>query len=204
MNKENKTVNWLFNPFVYVAGWKALIIGLIAILAAGYVGSFSNTHFDGVLDTHSGRATPLWFFFSAGIINWLCMGIVLWIFGKFASKTPFRAIDVFGTQALSRWPTLFTALATLPPAYTRFSRDLIQFSRTQKFPEGFAPIDAVVFGLAVLIMLLVLGWMVRLMYKAYSVSCNLSGGKSIRTFVGGILIAEVISKVAIVLLLKQF
>jgi hypothetical protein len=44
--------------------------------------------------------------------------------------------------------------------------------------------------------------MVALMYKAFSVSCNVKGGKAIGTFIGGLLLAEIISKICIVLALQ--
>lgn len=193
----------LFNPFVYIAGWKALWIGVAVILAAGYVGSYSNTHFDGVLDVHSGRGAPQWFFLTAGIIDWLCMGVTFWVIGKIAVKKPFRAIDVFGTQAMARWPAVFTALATLLPAYTRFTHALIKYSRTQKFPDGFNPADAAVFGAVVVVMLLVLFWMVRLMYNSYKISCDPDREKAGRTFVVGLVIAEIVSKVIIIGIMKH-
>jgi hypothetical protein len=202
MNNSKKST-WLFNPFAYIAGWQALLIGLILILATGYIGSLSNTHFDGVLDTHTGRSAPLWFFLMTGIINWLCMGIVLWIFGKVSSKASFRAIDLFGTQALARWPSMLTALACLAPAYTRFTQTLMEFSRTQQMPETFNPMDAVVFGLVVFAMLLALCWMVRLMYMSYKVSCGLTKGKAITTFIIGLILAEILSKVALIALMAQ-
>ncbi len=200
---SNEKASWLFNPFVYVAGWKALLIGIVAILAAGHIGSYSNTHFDGVLDVHSGGTAPHWFFLAAGIIDWLCMGIVFLMVGKIISKKPFRTIDILGTQALARWPTLFTTLATLPPAFSRFNRALIQSLRTQGIPEGLNPMDTVFFGGAVIIMLLVLVWMIRLMYCSYKTSCNPDGGKAGRTFVIGLVIAEIISKAVIITLIKQ-
>ena len=187
----------LFDPFVYIAGWPALFIGLGAILLAGYLGSISNTHFDGVLDTHSGAHAPLWFFLSAGIINWLCMGVVLLILGKIASKTSFRTIDLLGTQALARGPSLIAALATLPAGYSRFTRYLIAGAA--------GPVngmDAFVFCAAVLIILLSLGWMITLMYNGYSVSCGIKGGKAAGTFIGGLIMAEILSKIVILALVS--
>ncbi len=70
---------WLFNPFNYVAGGQALVLGLVAILMAGGFGALSNTHFDGVIDVHSGRAAPLWVFLTEGVINWLSLAFVLLI-----------------------------------------------------------------------------------------------------------------------------
>ncbi len=187
----------LFNPFIYIAGWPALSMGLGAILVAGYIGSFSDTCFDGVLDTHSGAPAPLWFYLSAGIINWLCMGVVLLVLGKIVSKTSFRTIDLLGTQAFARCPTLIAALATLPAGYSRFTRYLMGGAT--------GPVngmDAFVFGAAVLVVLLSLGWMITLMYKGYSVSCDIKGGKAAGTFIGGLIMAEILSKIVILALVS--
>ncbi len=58
------------------------------------------------------------------------------------------------------------------------------------------------FILAVILMILILVWTVTLMYRAYSVSCNVRGGKAIGTFIVGLLLAEISSKFAIYALLK--
>lgn len=200
---DSSKLPWLFSPFAHIAGWKALLIGVIAILLAGHIGSYSNTHFDGVLDVHSGRSAPYWFFLAAGIVDWLCMAVSFWIIGKIVVKKSFRAIDIFGTQAMARWPTILTALVTLPPAYTRFTHALIQFSRTQKFPDGYNPMDAVAFGVAVAVMLMVLLWTVRLMFNSYKISCNPDSGKIGRTFIIGLIVAEIASKAIIIGIMKQ-
>lgn len=121
MNDERKPTTLLFNPFGYIAGGKALWLGLAAILLAGLIGSLSNTHFDGVLDTHTGRPAPLWAFLVEGIINWMCLSLVLLILGRVISRTSFRTVDLLGTQALARWPTVFIGLVALPPAFQRFA-----------------------------------------------------------------------------------
>ena len=59
MNTDKRPSTLLFNPFVYIAGGKALVLGLLTILVAGFLGSLSTTHFDGVLDTHTGRPATL-------------------------------------------------------------------------------------------------------------------------------------------------
>jgi len=51
---SNRLSQWLFDPFRFIAGFKALLLGLAIILISVFVGSFSNTHFDGVLDVHTG------------------------------------------------------------------------------------------------------------------------------------------------------
>jgi hypothetical protein len=200
--EANPKTAWLFNPFAYMAGWKALVFGLIAVLAAGYIGSFSNTHFDGVIDVHTGGRAPLWFYLSAGVVDWLCMGLVIWAMAKLFIKKPFRTIDVFGTQALARWPTLLTALVALLPGFTRFTKLLIQFSRTQQFTETINPMDTAAFAFAISVLLLVLIWMIRLMYSAYKISCNPASNKAVKLFIISIIVAEIISKVIIFRVIK--
>jgi hypothetical protein len=128
---------------------------------------------------------------------------MLWLFGKLVSKTAFRTIDVFGTQALARWPSLFIALLTLAPGYQRFIRDLIPMITQLAHPGGTLELDkligfnAAVFFTVALLMLPLVVWMVALMYQAYSLSFNIRGGKAIGTFIAGILLAEILSKIVL-------
>ena len=196
-----KLTTLLFDPFAHITGPQTLFIGLVAILLAGFVGSLSNTHFDGVLDTHTGALAPLWFFLSEGIVDWLFLGVVLLIFGKLISKTPFRTVDLLGTQALARWPTIFLSLVTLPKAFQRFGKYLVeQFQREGQIEFNTA--DAIIFFAVVAATIPFLCWIVWLMYKSYSVSCNLKGGKAVGTFIPAIILAEVLSKLALYRLLK--
>lgn len=122
---------WLFNPFKFVAGYKALLSGLAVILISAFIASFSNTDFDGVLDVRMGLEAPLWCFFAEGLINWICVAAPLFFFGLIVSRSSFRAIDVFGTQALARGPYLIAAVVMLPDANRRFGEYL-----TAKFTQA--------------------------------------------------------------------
>jgi len=200
---ERKWTTRLFNPFVYVAGAQALGLGLAAMLLAGLVGSVSHTHFDGVLDTHTGMSAPLWFFLTEGLVDWLCLSLMLLVFGKIISNTAFRTVDLLGTQALARWPTLFISLVMLPPAIQRFSQVLLEQVTKPGAPVAFNTPDAVIFFAAVAMMLVLLCWEVALMYNSYSVSCNVKGGKAIGTFIAGLFLAEILSKIAVYWLLTS-
>jgi hypothetical protein len=186
-----------FNPFVYVAGGKALFVGLLAILAAGYIGSLSGTHFDGVLDCHTAQSAPTYVFLAEGIIAWLCLSAVLFGLGRSFSKTAFRAIDLFGTQAMARWPTLIAAAAALAPPLQRllayFVQQLPAMPTLASLPAG----DLALGGAAMLLILLATVWMVALMYQSYSTCCNIRGGSAIGSFIAGVIVAEVVSKVVL-------
>jgi hypothetical protein len=191
---------WLFDPFTYIAGGRALAMGLAAIIAAGCLGFLGNAHFDGVLDFHSGRPAALWVFLAEGMIDWLSLAIILLILGRLLSKTAFRALDLLGTQAMARWPTVITAAAALAPPFRRYA--LTVMSMLSGGGARGSATDAVVFGVVLLVAVCAVVWMVALMYRSYSTCCNLKGAKAIGSFVGGVLAAEVVSKVAVGYLLK--
>jgi hypothetical protein len=195
---------WLFNPFRFIAGFKALLLGLAIILISGLIGSFSNTHFDGVLDFHIGLKAPLWFFLTEGLIDWICMAVPLFFFGLIVSRSSFRMIDVFGTQALARWPYLITALAMLPNTNQRVLAYLMSKLIKTAPAAAINPADVLIFGFAMIVVLLMTIWMVALMYRAYAVSCNIKGARAVVTFIVSLIGAEVLSKVAIFLLVRVF
>ena len=167
------------------------------ILLSAFVGSLGNTHFDGVLDVHTGLEAPLWCFFAEGLINWICMAVPLFFFGLIVSRSSFRAIDVFGTQALARGPYLIAAVVMLPEANRRFD-EYLTARLTQAAPTvAINYIDVFIFAFAVIVTILMAVWMVALMYRAYAVSCNIRGAKAIATFIVSLIGAEVLSKAVI-------
>jgi hypothetical protein len=199
-NERRTLVQWLFNPFRFIAGYQALLTGLAAIILTSLLGSLSNTHFDGVLDVRTGRQAPQWFFLCEGLIDWISMAIPLLLLGWIFSRLSFRTIDVIGTQALARWPYLVAALAMLPKANQRVPEYLMT-----KFTQNHTAIlingtDIAIFAVAMFLIILMLIWMVALMYRAYAVSCNIKGPKAIVTFIIGLIGAEILSKIFILLL----
>ncbi|HUT75064.1 MAG TPA: hypothetical protein VM221_09580, partial [Armatimonadota bacterium] len=184
----------LFDPFTYVAGARSLALGLAAIMLAGFVGSFSNTHFDGVLDAHTGVPARLPLFLGEGLVNWLCAATVLFVMGKLASRTAFRAIDLFGTQAMARWPSAITAVLALAPPYQRYlvavTRSLMSKGRMPAAPAT----EVAVFAVVLLGAIMAAVWMVWLMYRSYSTCCNIRGAAAVGTFIAGLLVAEAASK----------
>jgi hypothetical protein len=201
---DKLTIEWLFNPFRFIAGFKALLLGLAIVLISVFVGSLSNTHFDGVLDVHIGLKAPLWFFLAEGLIDWVCMVIPLFFFGLIMSRSSFRTIDVLGTQALARWPYLITAIVMLPDANQRVITYLMSKLIQTAPAAAINPADVLVFGFAMIVVLLMTIWMVALMYRAYAVSCNIKGARAVVTFIVGLIAAEAISKLALFLLVRAF
>lgn len=195
---KNKILTWLFNPFYYLAGGKSLLIGLILMVITGLIAYFTNSHFDGVLDFHMGAKAPIWFNLIEVIIDWISLVIPLIVTGMIISKTRFRVIDVFGTQALARYPAIFMTLTAIIPGYQDLIVKLVNITPVNATKILTENIGAVIILVAISIVILVLVvWMIALMYRAFAVSCNVSGWKAIVGFIIAIIIAEAISKIII-------
>ena len=61
--------------------------------------------------------------------------------------------------------------------------------------------DLFVVVLVSIVILAMVIWMIVLMYRAFAVSCNVRGAKAIWTFIGTLILAEIVSKVAIYLMM---
>ena len=196
---RSRLVQALFNPFTRIAGGSSILLGLLSIVLASWIGAQKNIHFDGVLDMHVGPTFPLWVFVGEGMVSWICMCICLWIAGKGISHTSFRSLDLFGTQALARWPTVITAIVSLLPGFHRFTDQLVRAIQANPiFPQiTFATSDKIVFLAVVISMLMGTVWMVALMWKSFSLCCNVRGTKAVLSFTVSLIFAEVLSKVLI-------
>jgi hypothetical protein len=183
---------WLFNPFKFIAGNKALMLGIGAMLFTAIACLLEKMHLDGLIDAHEGRETAWYFYFIEPIIDWLCLVLPLYIFGRLLSASSIRFVDVAGTSALARYPMFFVVLLSLLAP-----KDM---SDPQKFIatiQANPALEARLIGIALLVLPFAV-WTVALMYNAYSTSVNLKGPKAAWSFIASFIIAEVLSKVIIV------
>jgi len=187
---------WLFNPFKFIAGTRALILGLGAMLITAVACMLTKWHLDGVIDIHQGKEGPSYMYFIEPVIDWLCLVLPLYIFGRSFSVSSVRFIDVAGTGALARYPMFFAVLvSTLMPHYS---------GNSQNFLNSILSDPDLVMRLILLSLLIIplTVWTVALMYNAYSLSANLKGPKAAWSFIASILIAEILSKVIIFVIIR--
>ncbi|WP_321493621.1 DUF3887 domain-containing protein [uncultured Desulfobacter sp.] len=193
--KESGVISrWLLNPFYYVAGGKALTLGVVIMVATGSLAFLGRVRFDGILDFHLGPPAPsLGINISEIMVSWLFMSFFLLILGKIFSKSRVRSIDVFGTQALARSPLFLVSLIALLPGAGRFARNnLADPAVWRVFSFDMAAfIFLTLFGIMMII------WMVLLMYRSFSVSCNVSGKSAKLLFVASLIIGELLSVIVI-------
>lgn len=176
-------MKWLINPFERIAGWQALFIGLAAMALTAVTGKINGVAFDGILDVHTGASFGYLAAFAMQTVNFLAMFLTMWLAGICFSKSKPRAIDIAGTMALARAPMLLLAVICFLPVTPACLYDTPRI---------------IIFGLISIFFII---WMIALMYNAYSVSCNLKGGRAVISFIGALLAAEVVSKLVFIFLL---
>lgn len=200
---------WLFRPFDRIAGGAALTLGLVIIAVTATLAGLTNLHTDGVFDLHFGPEVPFWVPVIQGLINWLCMGLVLYGLGRWLGATRFRAIDLFGTQALARWPMLIgVAYMAIPgisgriETYTTRLMAAIPDDPSKVMASSEYLLDAMWLMVISLPVMAATLWMIWLMAHGYALVTNLKGQRVVFSFIGGLVGAEILSKLLIHFLLQ--
>ncbi len=181
---------YLYNPFNYIAGAKSLFIGIVILGVATFAGTFTNLHFDGVMDIHTGYKAPMWFYFAEVFASWLIVSALLYLSALIISKSKVRIIDVFGTQILAKAPLILASLISFIPFF--------QFEIEPTLPK--ISTNLIIFGI---LSLAIIVWVVILMYNAFSISANVKGTKAIVTFIISMVLAEIAAKATLMFIAKS-
>ena len=187
--REMTVAQWLFNPFIRIAGEQALAIGLTVIVASGLAAAAAGVHFDGLLDFHPGYRVSFWVPIVEGLLNWSVIAVLLVLVSFLVAPRTVRVVDIAGTQALARFPLLLAALACVPGAVREANEALVTGAiEGRMVTPPAASLVAGLFAGACAI------WMIWLMWKAFSVSCNQRGGRAVAIFAAAVVVGEVATK----------
>src|SRR5690606_25900607 len=94
----------LYNPFIYLAGFRSLVIGVIILLLISFVSYVSGTHYWGVVLPYFAKDSGFLYYFAEHSIHWLVLSLLLFMSGKLFSKSRIRFVDVLGTQGVAFAP----------------------------------------------------------------------------------------------------
>ncbi len=197
---ENKGSIWsyLFRPFRYIAGKESLFIGIGVLAILFVLGYWSNTYFDGALDTHYGCAnqkSELRVHILYQLIAWFSLVVILYPMAKIFSSSSVRLIDMAGTLATARFPLIFAGLWGFIPGIHICMKDVNPFD-TEAVMAIFGDKLALI-AITALFSIAIAIWHIMVSYNAYSVSSNLKGSKGGWTFAVGLIISEIVSIVLI-------
>jgi len=184
-----------FNPFLKIAGWKALSYGLAAMLATTFLGSIYNIHLDGILNVHVNGNVSLSIALQENLINWLTLvfvfGLATWILNGRA----FRFLDLLGIMAFTRIPFL-----VMPPLNAMFNMEMIGEKIRQSVFEGTGELllsatEYLLLGIYLVISLLFIILSVTWLYNGFRILSNSKGIQANTAFIITLLAGVIISQV---------
>jgi len=173
----------LINPYKYLAGLKSLILGIAIILATSIIGYFSNTQFPDIISVKTCPDFSISYFILQGLLNWFILSTMFYIASMIISKSKVRPIDIYGTQALARFPYLLASCIGFSSALNDFSKYLQWTLLKQGEPIEISSIQIVIAILILVFSLILTIWMITLMFNAFKVSANLKGNRLVFSFI---------------------
>ena len=168
---KKQWLNFLVNPFEWIAGGQALGWGLLGMAVSTVICYLSGWHYHGLL--HFGPApNPAWWCYAVEhLVVWIVPAVLFYLGGLILSRSRIRVIDVLGTVAFAQLPFIFMNLFNmLPPMQNLAKIDMNVPPMELMAQPGFR----VGIWLS-LIGMIFLVWALVWMFKALKVSCNLKG-----------------------------
>ncbi|MGC3977382.1 MAG: hypothetical protein QM751_03595 [Paludibacteraceae bacterium] len=154
------------------------------------IGKFTNLLFDGAIDAHysGGQFT----FIQAIIVSLVDVTTLFltMIAGAYVLTKNFRIIDILGTMTFARTPFLLMAVLALFVKQPEYSEIIKQPTVILTYP---------MFLVFVLLSIPIMVWIIALMYHAFKVSTGTNGAKLTSVFIVALVVAEITSKVLILL-----
>lgn len=189
-----KNVQKLVNPFVWIAGSKALTVGAVGLVASAGLSVLSGVHANGLLQYGPSSAGQWYVHCAELLVIWLVPALLFYLGGQLLSRSHIRWIDVLGTVLFAQLPLLLTWLIyLLPSVQALFRQDL-----SNLVPEKLLLDSQLMRGVYLLLLaFLFVVWMVVWMVNALRVSCNLKGWRLAVVAVVGIGAGDIITRLLI-------
>jgi hypothetical protein len=200
---------WLcVNPFTRLDGWTALGLGLLVVAGTAVVAVFGRVHFDGVMDLHVGAGARPWFFAFEALADWLIVALIFWAAAAIFSRSKPRALDFFGMLGIGRLPFLIAGAVWIRPilgglmdGLTRaLALGLAQPGQIMQQLATVPGIGWIVVGACVTMVIML--WGLFLNFFAVREASGMATGPAVGLFAGGAIVAEILSKIAIILALS--
>lgn len=173
-------MNRFADPFRYLAGGKALSLGLLFMLATALLLHAASMMQDNLVHFTFVHDVPFRTVFAVEVALWFVPAALLYGAGVLLSRSRIRPIDLFGTTAFAQLPLLPMNLPFLFPQVGeaflgRIRRTLL---------AGAVP-DTGDMALLLFYALFALAWLILFYwwnYRAFAVSCNVRGPKAVAAF----------------------
>ena len=176
---------WIYNPFEFVAGWKAFGMGIVILSITTIAGYFGNTVFY-ALEVKTLPVITWSMAFSLQALGLAVTVIVMFLAALlFAKHTRFQ--DILGTVTLAKYPLLLMALLSLA-----FGKALASINIDKIINKEFSFSDIISLFVFGIISIILLAWEITLLFNAFRVSTNLNGVKCALLFTTALVITTII------------
>jgi len=176
---------WFVDPMQRLRVRQSLLLGALGVLGALLLSRW-NVHFDGALDVHLGPRPPFTQVIFQQIVAWPLTACVFWL-AALAFLRGARPIDFLASVGVARLPLL--AVGVIAAAM----RDHLP-SR----PSEIHSATPALLILAVLTLPAVI-WTITLLFQGFRTASGLRGTQCAVVFAAALVLAEVLSKIALLL-----
>lgn len=191
----------LLNPFEKISETKLFIFGIIATLLGSYLGYAFNGRYDGVIDLHFIDSVTLLQPFFDNLVNIASLFITLFIIGRFINKKT-RVIDILNPILIARIPFYFLTFSNIGNFISDITKSLLAMVDVQNKTTSLnLETSHILFlGFFTIITIAFLVWFVILLYNGFKIATNCKTVPHKVYFGLSILVAEIVSGIAISLL----
>lgn len=167
---KNRFWTLAVNPFERIAGMKALLWGVAAMVVSTVISCLSGWHYHGMLHFGPAPNNEWWVYAVEHMIVWLVPAVVFYVGGRTMSSSRIRVSDVFGTTAFAQIPLLLMGMVSLLPPMQALN-GLTEANAMQAVTQPWFVAAMFLSLLVIVAVVMNVVWM----YNALKVSCNLSG-----------------------------
>lgn len=172
-------MNRLFNPFRYIAGTKALVLGIIFIISSGLLLYSDNLIQDSYIHIGIADAT-LWHVMLVQFLWWIVPAVLLYVCGLLLSKSHIRIIDVLGTTAFSQLLLIPMIAPMLLPVVKNGFLTVVDTMLNGAMPDNGSMLAVMIYSMwSMLLLALFFVWN----YNAFATSCNVKGAKAVVAYI---------------------
>jgi hypothetical protein len=191
----------LYNPIKVLGKGNGLVAAVLVVIVLTVVAMWAGVHLDGAFDLHlAPKAPSTQLIVLESLIAWLSVGLLLFALSK-AFGGNGGAGSHLAAAGLSRFPYILAAiigskqlLGKTMEAAVRMGNETITIRPEELISPG------LIVGAVVLLGLII--WSIAMLYLGYKESSRLQGGKTAFSFIIAVLVAELVSKLALYGLVK--
>ncbi len=191
----------LYNPLEALGKRNGFVAAILIVIVLTAVAWWGGVHLDGALDLHLTVQPPSALLITLeSLIDWLSLGVLLFAASKVFGGNGGAGMHL-AAAGLSRFPYIFAAIIGSRQVLGRVMQKALivgQEEVTVRPQELMTP--GVIIGSVALIALIV--WSVAILYSGYKKASGTQGGKTVVSFVIGVLFAELVSKLLVLGLLR--